>query len=249
MDAISINKILSGRDEDCAAYVQRYSGAGGGSLSHLPQQDKESSPVPLLYEAVISGMENEAKKATQTLLENTEPMEIINANLIPALNNAGETFASGKTFLPQLLKSAASATAAFEVIREHMASKGKNTTKRGKIVLATVKGDIHDIGKNIVKTLLENYNFEVYDLGKNVEPHEILQTVQKENAQLVGLSALMTTTVANMEETIALLRKHIPACKIMVGGAVLTETHAKKIGADFYSPDAMGAVRYAEEII
>jgi 5-methyltetrahydrofolate--homocysteine methyltransferase len=175
-------------------------------------------------------------------------MEIIDGHLIPALNNAGETFATGKTFLPQLLKSAASATAAFEVIREYMAQKGENTAKRGKIVLATVKGDIHDIGKNIVKTLLENYNFEVFDLGKNVEPSEILATVQKENAPLVGLSALMTTTVVSMEETIILLRKHEPQVKIMVGGAVLTEEHAKKIGADFYSPDAMGSVRYAEEI-
>jgi 5-methyltetrahydrofolate--homocysteine methyltransferase len=240
LDTVSINKILCGRDEDCAAYVQKYSAQTEANVA--PEKTRT------LYDAVISGMENDARKATQSLLENTEPMEIINANLIPALNNAGETFASGKTFLPQLLKSAASATAAFEVIREHMAGKGENTSKRGKIVLATVKGDIHDIGKNIVKTLLENYNFEVFDLGKNVEPHEILKTVQDENAPLVGLSALMTTTVASMAETIVLLRRHVPSCKIMVGGAVLTEEHAKTIGADFYSPDAMGAVRYAETL-
>ncbi|MCL2225030.1 MAG: homocysteine S-methyltransferase family protein [Defluviitaleaceae bacterium] len=244
-DAISINKILSGKDTDCAEYVQKYAPVGEQSTAKPASVSEQKTRT--LYDSVIAGMENEAKKATQALLENTAPMEIINENLIPALNTAGETFAAGKTFLPQLLKSAAAATAAFDTLRAHMTSKGENTEKRGKIVLATVKGDIHDIGKNIVKTLLENYNFEVFDLGKNVEPSEILQTVQRENAPLVGLSALMTTTVASMEETITLLRAHAPTCKIMVGGAVLTAEHAKKIGADFYSPDAMGAVRYAEE--
>jgi 5-methyltetrahydrofolate--homocysteine methyltransferase len=127
-----------------------------------------------------------------------------------------------------------------------MAAQGNTAEKRGKIVLATVKGDIHDIGKNIVKTLLENYNFEVFDLGKNVEPEEIVRVTLAENAPLVGLSALMTTTVASMEETICQLKKAAPHVKIMVGGAVLTAEHAKNIGADHYSPDAMGAVRYAE---
>jgi 5-methyltetrahydrofolate--homocysteine methyltransferase len=240
MDTIFVQNALAGRDENCAAYVSRF--------SQQTEEKISDEKIRTLYDAVISGLEDEAKKCTQSLLENSEPMEIINEYLIPALDNAGKTYGEGKTFLPQLLKSAAAATASFEVIRGLMTSKGENSQKRGKIVLATVKGDIHDIGKNIVKTLLENYNFEVFDLGKNVEPELVVQTVLKENAPLVGLSALMTTTVASMEETIKQLRDAAPSCKIMVGGAVLTESHAKTIGADFYSPDAMGGVRYAETL-
>ena len=240
-DAIALHKILSGRDANCAEYVQRFAETESAPAAKSPRQNENT-----LYNAVLAGLEAQAHQATQTLLATTDPMEIINTRLIPALDNAGQTFASGKTFLPQLLKSAAAATSAFDAIRDHLAAQGQQAEKRGKIVLATVKGDIHDIGKNIVKTLLENYNFHVFDLGKNVEPEEIVQTVLTENAPLVGLSALMTTTVASMEETITLLRQRAPHCKIMVGGAVLTEAHAKKIGADFYSPDAMGAVRYAE---
>jgi 5-methyltetrahydrofolate--homocysteine methyltransferase len=238
MSAFYVQKVLSGRDKDCAEYVQRFS-----------DTQESAQQTRTLFNAVINGLEQEAKTLTQEMLTSAEPMEIINTHLIPALDKAGQTFGAGKTFLPQLLKSASAATCAFETIRGHMASKGQNAEKRGKIVLATVKGDIHDIGKNIVKTLLENYNFEVFDLGKNVEPELIVQTVLKENANLVGLSALMTTTVASMEETITQLKKAAPSCRIMVGGAVLTESHAKKIGADFYSPDAMGAVRYAEEVL
>jgi len=144
--------------------------------------------------------------------------------------------------------SAAAAKSAFEVINTHMVSQGHGGEKRGKIVLATVKGDIHDIGKNIVKTLLENYNFQVIDLGKDVEPSMVVQTVLDEAVPLVGLSALMTTTVVHMEETISLLREKAPDCRIMVGGAVLTESYAKKIGADFYSSDAIGSVRFAEAL-
>ena len=241
MDTVYIHKILSGNDENCAEYVSRFADSQA--------QDVQKPQSITLYDAVISGLEAQATAETLALLAATEPMEIINSHLIPALDNAGQTFAARTTFLPQLLKSAAAATASFDVIREHMAKKGQNAAKRGKIVLATVKGDIHDIGKNIVKTLLENYNFEVFDLGKNVEPEVIVQAVLRENAALVGLSALMTTTVASMEETIVQLRAAVPSCKIMVGGAVLTEAHARKIGADFYSADAMGAVRYAEGVL
>ncbi|MCL2385960.1 MAG: homocysteine S-methyltransferase family protein [Defluviitaleaceae bacterium] len=244
MNAISLHKTLSGNDENCAEYVSRFA-------ENQPSENVQTpTKTRTLYDTVINGLEDEAKTATQALLEEKiDSMEIINENLIPALDNAGKTFGEGKTFLPQLLKSAAAATSAFEVIRGHMSSQGHTAEKRGKIVLATVKGDIHDIGKNIVKTLLENYNFEVFDLGKNVPPEEIVQTVLAENVTLVGLSALMTTTVASMEETIKQLRQATPLCKIMVGGAVLTESHAKKIGADFYSADAMGAVRYAEAVL
>ncbi|MCL2198335.1 MAG: homocysteine S-methyltransferase family protein [Defluviitaleaceae bacterium] len=240
-DTIAVAKALAGRDENCAEYVERFSQA-------QEEATKPTSKSRTAYEAIISGLDAEAKAATQAMLADTEPMEIINTQLIPALDNAGKTFGEGKTFLPQLLKSASAATASFDAINSHMVAQGAAAEKRGKIVMATVKGDIHDIGKNIVCTLLKNYNFDVLDLGKNVDPEVVLQAVQTEKIPLVGLSALMTTTVANMEETIALLRKEAPTCKIMVGGAVLTESHAKKIGADFYSPDAMGSVRYAEEV-
>jgi 5-methyltetrahydrofolate--homocysteine methyltransferase len=243
MNTIFINKILSGRDENCAAYVNYFSEKNETQVANSPEKTRT------IYDAVVFGLDEEARAATREALQKTETMEIINAHLIPALDNAGKTFGEGKTFLPQLLKSAGAATAAFEEIRAHMANAGDSAAqRRAKIVLATVKGDIHDIGKNIVKTLLENYNFQVFDLGKDVAPEEIVRVTLAENAPLVGLSALMTTTVASMEETIIQLRAAAPHVKIMVGGAVLTEAYAKKIGADFYSPDAMGAVRFAETI-
>ncbi|MCL1882328.1 MAG: dihydropteroate synthase, partial [Defluviitaleaceae bacterium] len=239
MNTIFISKILAGCDENCAEYVERFS-----EKSDAPKEKSRT-----VYDAVISGLEEEARSGVRGMLGTVEPMEIINDYLIPALNTSGESFGEGKTFLPQLLKSASAATVAFDEIRAYMSAKGQAAEKRGKIVLATVKGDIHDIGKNIVKTLLENYNFEVFDLGKDVSPEEIVQTTLRENAPLVGLSALMTTTVSSMEETIVQLRAAAPYVKIMVGGAVLTESHAKKIGADFYSPHAIGSVRYAESIL
>jgi 5-methyltetrahydrofolate--homocysteine methyltransferase len=173
--------------------------------------------------------------------------------LIPALDKVGNDYESQKIFLPQLLMSAESAKTAFEAIKTFTAKQGKASAnfaaeKRGKVVLATVKGDIHDIGKNIVKVLLENYNFEVIDLGKNVEPSLVAQTVLRENIRLAGLSALMTTTVVYMEETIKLLREKAPDCRIMVGGAVLSQEYADIIGADFYAKDAMASVRYAGEL-
>jgi len=240
MDAVYAHKVLAGLDGNCAAYVARFSGKQQEKRQNIKQE------AMTLFDAVVAGLEGDSRKASKEMLKTTDPMEIINDHLIPALNHMGESFGKGKTFLPQLLMSATAAQSAFEEIRNLMAAKGRQAEKRGKIVLATVKGDIHDIGKNIVKTLLENYNFQVIDLGKNVEPDVITRTVISENAGLVGLSALMTTTVTNMEKTISELRKKAPNCRIMVGGAVLTEDYAKQIGADFYSPDAMGAVRYAE---
>ena len=207
-----------------------------------------------LYDAVTNGLRVEAGKAAQAMLADTPPLEIINQHLIPAIDRAGKDFESRKIFLPQLLMNAEAAKAAFQTIKSFMAKQGEASQsrfaaeKRGKIVLLTVKGDIHDIGKNIVKILLENYNFQVIDLGKNVEPALVLETVLKEDARLVGLSALMTTTVVYMEETIRLLKEKAPHCRIMVGGAVLTREYAAKIGADFYSKDATGAVRYADEL-
>ena len=159
----------------------------------------------------------------------------------------GKGFETGTLYLPQLLMSAEAAGAAFEALKAGMKS-GGGSGYEGKIVIATVKGDIHDIGKNIVRTLLENYGFEVRDLGKDVAPKAVLEAAREPGVRLVGLSALMTTTVAAMAETIALLRERVPGVKIMVGGAVLTEDYAREMGADFYAHDAMASVRYAKEV-
>jgi 5-methyltetrahydrofolate--homocysteine methyltransferase len=260
MDAYFAHHALRGYDVNCAEYIERYS-----ALSSDVKKT-ENIDVISLSEAIIGGMKEQSAKAAKLLLKDKKPEDIIDGILIPALDKVGLDYEKGVIFLPQLLMSAESANAAFEIIKDYFSVKGESrdvsffsekTTpkddkgkaslykKRGKIVLATVKGDIHDIGKNIVKVLLENYNFEVIDLGKNVEPTTITETVLKENVKLVGLSALMTTTVVFMEETIIGLKEKAPDCRVMVGGAVLTEEYAKEIGADFYSKDAMGGVRYA----
>jgi 5-methyltetrahydrofolate--homocysteine methyltransferase len=240
MDALHAYRALSGIDSNCGEYIKRFS-------KQVPAMSHNAAEQMSLYDAVLNGLRDMAEKAARVMIANTQPMEIINHHLIPALDRVGKDYESEKIFLPQLLMSAESARAAFETIKLYMAKQGRAQEKRGRIVLSTVKGDIHDIGKNIVKILLENYNFEVIDLGKNVEPSLIVQTVLNKNIRLAGLSALMTTTVVYMEETIKLLKEKAPDCKIMVGGAVLTQEYADKIGADFYSKDAMGAVRYAGE--
>ena len=168
--------------------------------------------------------------------------------MIPALDRVGVLFESGTVFLPQLLLSADAAEAAFAVVREALTKKSGERAARGTVVLATVKGDIHDIGKNIVRVMLDSYGFRVIDLGRDVPAEEVLAAVKRENVALVGLSALMTTTVPSMRDTIALLRAEAPGVRVMVGGAVLTETCAREIGADRYCPDAMASVRYAEEV-
>ena len=177
-----------------------------------------------------------------------EPLDIINQYLIPALDEVGKGFEKGTVFLPQLLMSADAAKIAFAVLKEQLAKSGDNLQKKNRVILATVKGDIHDIGKNIVKVLMENYSFDVLDLGKDVPPETIVDTAIKEDIRLVGLSALMTTTVVSMEETIRLLRERKPDCKVMVGGAVLNQEYADMIGADFYGKDAMQSVYYAQSV-
>ena len=260
MDAYYAYRALSGEDENCAGYIERFSKdaaslqspAGTASAAGTAAKTQVSSPAPNemnLYEAVLSGLREQAGKAASAMIASTPPLDIINNHLIPALNKAGDDFGNRKIFLPQLLMTAESAKAAFQVIKDFMSKHGRAEEKRGKIVLATVKGDIHDIGKNIVKILLENYNFEVIDLGKNVEPDLVLETVLKEKAALAGLSALMTTTVVYMEETIRILKEKAPYCRVMVGGAVLSEEYSNKIGADYYSKDALGGVHYAEELL
>ncbi len=236
---------LIGEDDQCSAYIANASQAM--DKPNVPSAAKSSALT--LEEAIIKGLAESASEETIKLLkQNIEALSIINEKLIPALDVVGKGFEEKKMFLPQLLMSAEAAKASFEAIKTTLSRQGKDSESKGKIVIATVKGDIHDIGKNIVKTLLENYGFEMIDLGKDVDPEQILKTVQEQQVKLVGLSALMTTTVVNMEATIKLLREHHVNCKVMVGGAVLTQEYADMIGADFYSKDAMGSVRYANEL-
>lgn len=236
---------LIGEDEQCMAYIANASQTADKPSAAPAQKNSELT----LEEAIIKGLSESAGEATVRLLEqNMDALAIINEKLIPALDVVGKGFEEKKMFLPQLLMSADAAKASFEAIKATLSKQGKNSESKGKIVIATVKGDIHDIGKNIVKTLLENYGFDMLDLGKDVDPELILKTVQENQVKLVGLSALMTTTVVNMEATIKLLREHHAGCKVMVGGAVLTQEYADMIGADFYSKDAMGSVRYANAL-
>ena len=236
---------LIGEDEQCMEYISKCSQTQDIPKESPVSKDKESA----LDEAIIKGLSESAYTATVKLLEqNIDSLTIINEKLIPALDIVGKGFEEKRMFLPQLLMSADAAKASFEAIKTVLSKQGKSSENKGKIVIATVKGDIHDIGKNIVKTLLENYGFDVIDLGKDVDPEQILKTVQEHQIKLVGLSALMTTTVVNMADTIKLLRENNIHCKIMVGGAVLTQEYADMIGADFYSKDAMGSVRYANNL-
>lgn len=203
-----------------------------------------------LGDAVMKGLKKECHDITAEMLKTTDPLEIIDKELIPALDKVGNLFEQGKVFLPGLLSSATAAQQAFEIIKEKLASSSTETVSKGKIIMATVKGDIHDIGKNIVKVLLENYGYDVIDLGRDVEPQLIVDTALKENVRLVGLSALMTTTLISMEETIKLIRntKGLEDTLVMVGGAVLTEDYAMKIGADYYCKTASISVERAKEV-
>ncbi len=211
-------------------------------------EDKKTTvqEITSLKTAIEKGLEDKAKILAENLVKEKTALEIINEEIVPALDTVGEKFEKKALFLPQLLMSANSAKNAFDVIKATLS--GENQESKGKIILATVKGDVHDIGKNIVKVILENYSYDVIDLGKDVEPELIVKTAKEENIRLVGLSALMTTTVPAMKETIALLKKELPSCKTVVGGAVLTEVYAKMIGADKYAKDAMETVRYAESL-
>ncbi len=231
---------LTGKDENCSDYIEFVQ-----SLEPAEKKAEISSSVTL-DGCIISGLKEQAGAVASELIKTMPPMEIINSLIIPALNVVGKGFEEKKVYLPQLLMSAQAAKEAFEAIKSAIPS-GEN--KKGIIVIATVKGDIHDIGKNIVKVLLENYGYEVIDLGKDVAPEKIVDAVEMSGAKLVGLSALMTTTVPAMEETIKLLREKSPDCKVMVGGAVMTEEYAAMIGADGYGTDAMSAVRFAEKVM
>ncbi|WP_075720144.1 homocysteine S-methyltransferase family protein [Roseburia sp. 499] len=233
---------LNGSDTQCTDYINIYS-----QQADAPKKAADKKEVTL-YDAVVRGLIDSAYQAAKKELETREPLAVIDEELIPALDKVGQGFEKKTVFLPQLLMSADAAKAGFDAIKEFLQAKGDASASKGTIVIATVKGDIHDIGKNIVKVLLENYGFNVIDLGKDVPPETVVEAVKENNVKLVGLSALMTTTVVNMETTIKMLKEEVPECKVMVGGAVLTQTYADMIGADFYSKDAMGSVRYANEL-
>ncbi len=238
-------KALKGMDKNCADYIKNADSFITAPIEKAIEKTSESYSSELEM-AISKGLLLKAAEITESLLLEKEPLEIVNNEIIPALNHVGKGFENKTVYLPQLLMSAEAAKSAFEVIKLKMPS--KSGTIGEKIVIATVYGDIHDIGKNIVKLLLENFGFNVIDLGKDVAPESVLEAVLENDARLLGLSALMTTTVPSMEKTIKLVNEKAKNCKIVVGGAVLTEDYAKKIGADKYCKDAMQTVRYAESI-
>lgn len=261
--------VLGGFDSQCMNYIEKYAAlqtvttlapagaagtangtAGSSTGAGVAGGNGAAGSMPALQNAIVKGLKEQAYRGTkEALASGRDTMDVINGELIPALDIVGQAFEKGTMFLPQLLMSAEAAKAGFAAIKEYVESTGTRQEKKGTVVIATVKGDIHDIGKNIVKVLLENYGFEVIDLGKDVPPEAVVEAVQQSGARLVGLSALMTTTVASMEETIKQLREKVPGCKVMVGGAVLTPEYADMIGADYYAKDAMQSVHYAEEIL
>lgn len=241
MEAYYSFNVVKGLDENCMDFINF------ASRQEVQPTAKQESSLTL-KEAIEKGLKEKASEITTAMLGNSVPLDIVNTHVIPALDNVGKRFEEKKLFLPQLLMSAEAAKASFEVIKATMSADG-SSVKKGSIVIATVHGDIHDIGKNIVKLLLENYGYNVIDLGKNVPPETVLKSVTDNHAPLVGLSALMTTTVPAMEETVKLIKENAPWCKTVVGGAVLTQDYADKIGADKYAADAMETVRYAESVI
>ena len=245
MKAYYTYRALSAKDPACKEYI-----AVADSFSALTAaapNEKSVISAEGLKGAIIKGFKESAAAMTEALLATTQPLDIVNGEIIPALDTVGRGFEAKTLYLPQLLQSAEAAKAAFEVIKSRVSA--DTSANKPTVVIATVKGDIHDIGKNIVKLLLQNYGFRVLDLGKDVAPEKILDAVLQTDAPLVGLSALMTTTVPAMEETIRLLREKSPKTKTVVGGAVLTEDYARKIGADKYAKDAMETVRYAESLL
>ena len=253
MRAYYCYRALADLDPQCGDYISIYSGQN----TSLGQTIKKKTDRPDgaedggsgLFEAIVRGFRENAAKAAGELSGEKQPLDIINETMIPALDFVGKGFENGTIFLPQLLMSAEAAGAAFEVLKAEMQKNGQTQEKKGKVILATVKGDIHDIGKNIVKVLLENYSYQVIDLGRDVSPEVITGQAIEEHVPVVGLSALMTTTVPSMEATIRMLREKAPWVKIMVGGAVLTREYAETIGADCYCKDAMASVNFAESVI
>ncbi len=243
---------LSGKDTSCASYIEYCAAHPIAAASPAKTEQAAAATVSDhgqdIQHQLLHGLGVAACAGLNALLEaGAEPLSLIDKQVIPALNTAGRAFEKGTLFLPQLLLCAEAATQALELLKGRILQSGQRTAGKGRVILATVQGDIHDIGKNIVKTLLQSYGFSVLDLGRDVPPAVVLQTAQQEEIRLIGLSALMTTTLPAMEETISLLHSHLPNCKVVVGGAVLTQDYAAAIGADHYAQTAMDTVRYAED--
>ena len=257
MAAVYAYNVLTNRDRQSTKYIERFADRVPASTA-LAQAAKAApaasaaeaeltGPYAALMKAVEKGLKGDAAAHTRALLAEKQPLEVVDEALIPALDIVGAKYEKGTLFLPQLLQAASAAQSAFEEIKTAIAQKGEGSASKGRIVLATVKGDVHDIGKNIVRVILENYGFEVLDLGRDVPVETVVDTVREKDVHLVGLSALMTTTLKSMEETIAALRAAQLDCKIMVGGAVLTPEYAEKIGADWYAKDAKRSADIAKE--
>ena len=253
MTAYRAFRALTGKDHSCEGWIEKYKdftpasptirAVSGAASTTSPQQSGS-----ILYEAIRHGLKSDAAAAaSEAIRGGTNPLDVIGSGIVPALETVGKGFESGTVFLPQLLMAAEAAGAAFDVVRSAMPARGEGNV-RGPIIVATVKGDIHDIGKNICRALLENYGFKVIDLGRDVPPEKVVSAARSEKARLVGLSALMTTTVGFMEQTVKMIHDELPGCEVTVGGAVLTAEYAKKIGADHYSKDAMELVRLAERL-
>ena len=257
MAAVYAYNVLTNRDKQSTKYIERFADRVPASTA-LAQAAKAvpaasaaeaelTGPYAALMKAVEKGLKGDAAAHTRALLAEKQPLEVVDEALIPALDIVGAKYEKGTLFLPQLLQAASAAQSAFEEIKTAIAQKGEGSASKGRIVLATVKGDVHDIGKNIVRVILENYGFEVLDLGRDVPVETVVDTVREKDVHLVGLSALMTTTLKSMEETIAALHAAKLDCKIMVGGAVLTPEYAEKIGADWYAKDAKRSADIAKE--
>jgi 5-methyltetrahydrofolate--homocysteine methyltransferase len=243
LDAVAAFRALSGEDAQCRAYVERFAGADAAPAPVTPGQDMT------LEDAILRGLKGDAGRLARQALEAEDGLSLVEGRLIPALDRVGEGYETGRLFLPQLLSAAQAAQAVFEAVRVHLADKGDAPVKRGRIAVATVRGDIHDIGKNIVKTVLENYGYDVADLGRDVPPEDIVEAVAAKRIPLVGLSALMTTTLPAMEETTRLLKALPNPPVVWVGGAVVTPEYASSIGADYYARDAKQSVEIAKKVL
>ncbi len=253
MGTVHAFEMLHNRDKNAEYFIQQYSDVSPGTMTkgNAPQkavQEEGTPSAPSLFHALEKGMKADTIHAVKTLLQTEDEMTVVNDYLIPALDKVGQGFEKGTIFLPQMMQAATAAQGGFELIKERLADSGRGQASKGRVVIATVKGDIHDIGKNIVKVIMENYGFEMIDLGRDVPVENIVKVVLEKDIRLVGLSALMTTTLKSMEETIAAVKKAAPTCKFLVGGAVLTPDYAEKIGADYYCKDAMKSVEAAREV-
>lgn len=240
MDAIRSYRVLAGIDEHCSEYIEYYA-------NQTIHEVKAEAAAMTIQDAIKKGLKEDSRRLCEQLLQDHEPLTIVNEYLIPALDKVGSLFEAKKLYLPQLMNAAGAAQSAFDVIKAYMSKNGQKSISKGRIILATVQGDVHDIGKNIVKTVLENYGYEIIDLGKDVAPEVIVKTAIEKEVLLVGLSALMTTTLQAMADTVSLLRANHP-CKIMVGGAVVSAEYAQSIGADHYAKDAKESADIAKEV-